>query len=125
MTDRPRSVASLLNERRLSTITDFLATEDAGFRRLFILSGIRPIFVEFDQLIQESRSVVEKIAIALAVPINYEGLDQALALAGPYDQEPGAEKDREEAILKITQKFAYEKWRTGLDIRSGNAPSET
>ncbi len=108
VTDRPCSAASLFNEHRLSTIADFLAAQDSGFRRMFMLSGTRPIFVEFDQLLREPRAVVEKIAIALGVSVNNEGLDQALALTGPYNKQTGEEKDHEEMILKVMRKFAFQ-----------------
>jgi LPS sulfotransferase NodH len=120
-TDRPSSAASLLNERRLSAIADFLATEEAGFRRLFVLSGISPLFVEFEQLIREPRFIVEKIGRALTVPVNCEGLGKALALAGPYNKEPGNDQDREETMLKIMRKFACEGWRTENEMRVQSA----
>ncbi len=123
-TDRPSSAASLLNERRLSAIADFLATEEAGFRRLFVLSGIRPLFVEFEQLIREPRFIVEKIAHALSVPVNCQGLGKALALTGPYDKKPGNDQGREEIILKITRKLAFERWRAENDVRVRNASGE-
>jgi LPS sulfotransferase NodH len=107
LTVRPSSTASLLNERRLSSIADFLAAQDAGFRLLFTLCGIRPIFVEFDRFTREPRCIVEQIATALDVPVDTEGLDRALALAGPYERPPEADRDREQTILKIMRGFAF------------------
>ena len=69
-----------------------LSGEDSGFRKMFVLLGIDPIFVEFDELNREPRSVVDKIAQALDATVDHEGLDKALALAGPYRKEQSDEK---------------------------------
>jgi len=108
-TQQPRSATRLLSERNLLEMAEGLMTEDSGFRRLFIFSGIRPIFVEFDELNREPRSVVDKISQALGAPVNHEGLDKALAIAGPYSREQRNDHYQEKALLEIMRKFVFQK----------------
>jgi LPS sulfotransferase NodH len=68
-------------------ILDFLIDEDAEFRRLFALLGIRPLFVHSDELFQNPRSVVRRIAERLDVPLNEAGLEQSIAHGGAYRRE--------------------------------------
>jgi len=107
MTYPPENSETLLSEARLLTIAETLAMEDAGFRRLFMVSGIRPIFVEFHQLVREPRSVIETIGQALAVPPDHAGLEKALALSGPYRAEPKT-LQRQQRVLEILRKFAFQ-----------------
>jgi LPS sulfotransferase NodH len=104
----PQHAARIFNERYLLEAADDLMAEDAGFRRLFIFSGIRPIFVEFDELNRDPRSIVEKIANVLSAPVDREGLDKALALAGPYGKQQENDARREERVLEMMRKFAFE-----------------
>ncbi len=63
---------------------DSLMGEDAGFRCMFTLLGIRPLFVTTDELFREPRSVVQKIAAAAGVAINEGDLSQAIEQSAPY-----------------------------------------
>jgi LPS sulfotransferase NodH len=63
---------------------DSLMGEDAGFRCMFTLLGIRPLFVTTDELFREPRNVVQKIAAAAGVAINEGDLSQAIEQSAPY-----------------------------------------
>jgi LPS sulfotransferase NodH len=78
---------------------DMLMGQDAGFRCLFALTGIKPIFVTSAELFGNPRAVVEKIADAVRVPVNASELDQALALSAPYG------RDRKKIPSKLTEHF--------------------
>lgn len=102
----PNNAALVLSERSLLETAADLVMEDAGFRRLFIFLGIQPIFVEFDELNRDPRAVVDRIGHALGAPVNHEGLNKALALAGPYGKE---RKTSDETLLATMRKFAFQK----------------
>jgi LPS sulfotransferase NodH len=108
-TRRPESAARLLGERNLLETAEALMAEDAGFRRLFIFLGIRPIFVEFDELNREPKSVVDRIGQTVGTPLNREGLDKALALAAPYSNDRNNDTSREERLREVMGKFAFQK----------------
>jgi LPS sulfotransferase NodH len=63
---------------------DSLMGEDAGFRCMFALLGIRPLFVTTDELFREPRHIVRKIATALGVVANEDDLGHAIEQSVPY-----------------------------------------
>jgi len=63
---------------------DALMGQDAGFRCIFALLGIRPLFVTTDELFSNSRQVVCKITSTMGLPVNERELDRALELSAPY-----------------------------------------
>ena len=63
---------------------DSLMGEDAGFRCMFTLLGIRPLFVTTDELFHEPRHVVQKIAAALGLAVNEGDLNQAIEQSVRY-----------------------------------------
>src|SRR5262245_24040689 len=63
---------------------DSLMGEDAGFRCMFTLLGLSPLFVTTDELFREPQHVVHKIAEALGVAINESELNHAIELSVPY-----------------------------------------
>ena len=67
---------------------DALMGQDAGFRCLFALAGVKPIFVTMDELFDRPREVVGKIADAMQLPFNAAALDQAIALSAAYGRDP-------------------------------------
>ena len=87
-----------------------LALQDAGFRRLFILSGIHPIFIESEEFFQKTRNIVEKIGEALGTSINCERLDEAIALSKPYENGRESDARREQLLLSIMEQLAFESW---------------
>jgi LPS sulfotransferase NodH len=72
---------------------DELLAEDAGFRRMFALAGINPMFVTFEDLARDPRHVVKTVARALGVLLDDAGVARALAqskssaYAGTYSLE--------------------------------------
>jgi LPS sulfotransferase NodH len=63
---------------------DRILEADMGFRRLFILLGVRPIFVTTDELFAKPKDVVARIAEAVSVTVDESGLDSMIALGKPY-----------------------------------------
>ena len=58
--------------------------QDAAFRCIFTLLGIRPIFVTTDELFRNPRQIVQTIAAAMQVGMNERELDRAIELGAPY-----------------------------------------
>jgi LPS sulfotransferase NodH len=78
---------------------DMLMGQDAGFRCLFALTGVKPIFVTSAELFDKPRAVIAKIADAMRVPVNASELEHALALSAPYG------RDRKKLVSKLTEHF--------------------
>ncbi len=66
---------------------DLLIAEDAGFRRLFALLGINPLFFTVDDIRKRPREVVNVIARTLEASVNNSGLNEMLATSTPYRQD--------------------------------------
>jgi trehalose 2-sulfotransferase len=71
---------------------EWLLGEDAGFRGLFAVLGVRPLFVTSDELFGEPRRVVTRIADAMTVPVDKTRLEQAIALSAPYPRDQQHQK---------------------------------
>ena len=85
---------------------NWIVGEDAGFRGLFVLLNIRPIFVTTDD--REPRVVVGRIADALKLSIDEEALSGTIALSAAY----GRDRAREKAISGLAEsvkKIAFQK----------------
>jgi LPS sulfotransferase NodH len=78
-----------------------LLNEDAGFRGLFVLLGIRPIFVTTEELFRDPRGAIRSIADAVATPINEDALKRSIALSAPY----GRDGEREKAVAGLIDAF--------------------
>ena len=78
---------------------NYLLGEDAGFRGLFILLGIRPIFMTTDELSRDPQSLVRRIGERMAVPVNEEALGRSGST--PY----GREQQREKAMAGLADSF--------------------
>jgi LPS sulfotransferase NodH len=66
---------------------DALMGQDAGFRCMFALLGIRPFFVTTDELFRNPRQVIQGIAGIVGVSVNGSDLEHALAVSAPYGQD--------------------------------------
>jgi LPS sulfotransferase NodH len=66
---------------------DALMGQDAGFRCLFTLLGIRPFFLTTDELFCNGRDVVCKIADIMRLPVNESELERAIELSRPYGRD--------------------------------------
>jgi LPS sulfotransferase NodH len=86
-----------------------LLSEDAGFRGLFILLGIRPIFMTTDDLSRDPRSLVRRIGEAMAIPVNEGALERSVASSAPY----GRESEREKAMAGLAERFKEIPFQSG------------
>jgi LPS sulfotransferase NodH len=66
---------------------DALMAQDAGFRCIFTLLGIRPLFVTTDELFSSPGNMVRKIAGLMGLPVNEGELERALKLSAPYGRD--------------------------------------
>lgn len=87
-------------EQALSDLDKFI-NEDAGLRKLFVLLGIRPLFITSDELFQNPRSVVQHIADGLGTPINEAALEQSIAHGGTYKRE----SKRQQTLPEFSRQF--------------------
>jgi LPS sulfotransferase NodH len=78
---------------------DSLMGQDAGFRCMFALLSIRPIFVTTDELFSDPRPIVHKIADTIQVAVNEGELDRAIELSAPYG------RDREKSTAGFVEHF--------------------
>jgi LPS sulfotransferase NodH len=107
-TRSPHHAVQVLDERSLLGIVEALTAEDSGFRKLFLLLGIRPLFVEFDELNREPRAVLGRIGQALGVTVNEKELEKAVAVAGPYRKRESDSK-KLEPLLETMRSVAFRK----------------
>jgi LPS sulfotransferase NodH len=61
---------------------DVLMGQDAGFRCMFALLGIRPFFVTTDELFRNPRHVLRNIADIIDLPVN--ALEHAFEVSAPH-----------------------------------------
>ncbi|WP_313675542.1 Stf0 family sulfotransferase [Mycolicibacterium sp.] len=87
---------------------DTLIAEDAGFRRLFILLGIKPVFATTDELSRNPETIVRRIGELLATPLNEERLQDSLRSSAPYGRGEQARKAFEDLGRRFKE-LAFEK----------------
>jgi LPS sulfotransferase NodH len=80
---------------------NLLVREDAGFRGLFILLGIRPIFVTTEELIRDPGNLVRRIGDQMAVSVNEDALQRSIAHSAPY----GHDHRRQQAVAGLAETF--------------------
>jgi LPS sulfotransferase NodH len=83
---------------------DSLMGEDAGFRCMFTLLGIQPLFVTTDELLREPRHVVRRVADGLGVTLNESELDRAIELSAPYS---GNRKESTASLAEIFKRVVF------------------
>jgi LPS sulfotransferase NodH len=66
---------------------NWIVGEDAGFRSLFVLLGIRPLFVSTDELFADPGPIVRRIGAATGVAVDEEGLQRSIAASAPYGRD--------------------------------------
>ncbi len=93
---------------------NWILSEDAGFRGLFVLLGIRPIFMTTDELSRDPKSLVRRIGETMGVPMNEEALDHSIAASAPY----GRESERKRAMAGLADKFKK------IPFETGTSPSQ-
>jgi LPS sulfotransferase NodH len=83
---------------------DSLMGQDAAFRCIFTLLGIRPIFVTTDELFRNPRHIIQTIAAAIQVGINERELDRAIELGASYaratEKKTGLEEHFKRAVFR-------------------------
>jgi LPS sulfotransferase NodH len=80
---------------------NFILGEDAGFRGVFVLLDIRPLFVTSDDLFADPDQIVRRIGEAVSVAIDEEGLRRAVAVSAPY----GRDRQREASVAGLKDLF--------------------
>jgi LPS sulfotransferase NodH len=78
---------------------DGLMGQDAGFRCMFTLLGIRPLFVTTDELFRDPRHFVRKIADTMRLPTNEAELERAIELSAAHG------RDRTKATTGLAEHF--------------------
>jgi len=79
----------------------WIVDTDAGFRGLFILLGIRPLFVTTDELFSEPHRVIRRIAEATGTAVDEDALQRAIACSAAY----GRDGEGESAFSGLTERF--------------------
>lgn len=80
---------------------DFLMGQDAGFRCMFALLRVRPIFITTDELFSETRRSIGKIADALGRSIDEAGLSRAIEVSAPYGRSDQANASLAEHLRRV------------------------
>ncbi len=83
-TSDPVSAEDVSNLEGILSDIETLVEADAGFRRLFALLGIRPLFVTMEELFDDPPLVINSIARKLGVAINASALKKMVARSSPY-----------------------------------------
>ncbi len=108
VTHPPRDSANLGRIEGLLPMLDQLVSDDANFRRLFALAGIRPIFCEYEDLCRDPRAIVGRVADALGAPVDRDRLEKAIAHGARYARQAD-DTDREEALRRLMRLQAFKK----------------
>jgi LPS sulfotransferase NodH len=95
-------------EQALSDI-EFLIKEDSGFRRLFLLLGIQPFFVTFEDIIVSPQATVDRIAERLGVSIDSSALAQTIAQSAPYAHDPEVAEKIERELTCDLREYLFRK----------------
>jgi LPS sulfotransferase NodH len=78
---------------------DALMGQDAAFRGMFALLGIRPLFVTTDELFRNPRQVLRNIADVMDLSVNESGFEQALEVTAPYG------RDHKKTTIDLSEHF--------------------
>jgi LPS sulfotransferase NodH len=116
---RPREDPKKYQQQAVKELT-MLMRQDMDFRVLFVLLGIRPIFVTSEGFFRDPRIVVRRIAQAVRVPVNEEALERAIAASAGY----GHRADRERAVAGLAEGFREMAFRKKRKPRSAGPDQE-
>lgn len=108
-TSEPRQYPQDTYERAAQFQADlkFITGEDAGFRELFALAGIKPYFVTMEELFRAPRQIVGHIAAALGVPVNESALARMIAGSKPYARDEAAYARATEGLAVPLRHIAF------------------
>lgn len=84
---------------------DFIAGEDAGFRKLFAMAGIEPIFLTTPQLFQNPKEIVCELARLMGVEPDVAALEAMIASSKRYAPDESA-RQKAYGELEISLKQA-------------------
>lgn len=85
----------------------FITGEDAGFRELFALAGLKPYYVTMEELFRAPREVVGHIAETLGVPVNESALAKMIAGSKTYARDEAAYARATEGLAIPLQEIAF------------------
>jgi trehalose 2-sulfotransferase len=105
----PRPYPPTVQERAVQFQQDlkFITGEDTGFRELFALAGIKPLYLAMDELFRAPREIVTAIAEALDVPVNEEALARMIAQSKPYPRDEAAYARATEGLAAPLRQLAF------------------
>jgi LPS sulfotransferase NodH len=108
-TSDPREYPQETLERAAQFQADlkFITGEDAGFRELFALAGIKPYFLTMEELFRAPREVVGHIAAGLGVPVNESALARMIAGSKPYPRDEAAYTRATEGLAVPLRHIAF------------------
>ena len=89
-TTAPFDLAAGAEPEKLRHDVEFFMQEESGFRRLFLLLDIHPVFVTLNDIGRTPRAAVERIAASLGVSINEQALNDMIAQCAPYHHDARA-----------------------------------
>jgi LPS sulfotransferase NodH len=98
-----------LRERAVQFQEDlnFITGEDAGFRTLFALAGIKPYYLAMEELFRTPREIVGRIAGALDMPVNENALARMIAASKPYPRDEAAYVRATEGLAEPLRHLAF------------------
>jgi len=96
----PRQDMQQVVEEALKQV-DHLIAEDAGFRRLFILLGIRPTFVTTEELNRAPEIIVRRLGELLETPLDEDRLRDSIGNSAPY----GRDAQIRRAVENLVDRF--------------------
>ena len=82
-TTSPKQLSNL-TPVQLRDLMEAVLMDDARFRVLFAMLGIRPLFLSMDDLFAQPKAAVARVARALGASLNEERLDESLAASKRY-----------------------------------------
>jgi LPS sulfotransferase NodH len=108
-TSEPREYPSEISARAAQFHEDlkFIAGEDAGFRELFALAGIKPLYLPMDDLFRAPGQIVSAIAEGLGVPVNESALANMIAGSKPYPRDEAAHARATEGLAVPLRHIAF------------------
>jgi LPS sulfotransferase NodH len=87
--------------RQAAAELDWLLTEDAGFRELFVMLGIHPIFVPSEEFFNDPSKFVRRIAETVSVEVDEKGLGEAVTASTAY----GHDEARKRSVAGLAETF--------------------
>lgn len=82
-----------------------LVGADAGFRKLFVLVGKTPLFITTDEVVNEPRETVQRIAQFVGVAPDLSALNQAVVVSKAYERNLQIEKQAEATIETLRRRW--------------------